>query len=47
MSNLNINNDYYGNISNNYSASLSTEVAILQRKVYLPLLPLEKLNDFV
>ena len=47
MSNLNVNNDYFGNISNNYSASLSNEVAILQRKIYLPLLPLEKLNDFV
>lgn len=47
MSNTNLNNDYYGNISSNYSASLSNEIAILQRKIYLPLLPLERLTDMV
>lgn len=47
MSEFNLNNDYYGNIDNNYSATLSNEIAILQRKVYLPLLPLEKISDLV
>ena len=47
MSDTNLNNDYYGNISSNYSASLSNEIAILQRKIYLPLLPLERLTDMV
>ena len=47
MSDMNLNNDYYGNISSNYSASLSNEIAILQRKIYLPLLPLERLTDMV
>ena len=47
MSDTNLNNDYYGNISNNYSASLSNEIAILQRKIYLPLLPLERITDMV
>ena len=47
MSEMNLNNDYYGNISSNYSASLSNEIAILQRKIYLPLLPLERLTDMV
>ena len=47
MDRINRNNDYYKNIENTYSASLSNEIAILQRKVYLPLLPLEKISDFV
>ena len=47
MDRTNRNNDYYNNIENTYSASLSNEIAILQRKVYLPLLPLEKISDFV
>lgn len=46
MNNINVNNDYYGNISNTYS-QLSNEVAILKRKIYLPLLPLEKMTDMV
>jgi hypothetical protein len=46
VSEFNINNDYYGNINNKYS-TLANEVAVLQRKVYLPLLPLERMNDLV
>ena len=47
MNNPNVNNDYYNNIANNYSASLSNEIAELQRKIYLPLLPLERLTSTV
>lgn len=44
---INLNDNYFDNISNNYSASLSNEVVELERKVYIPLLPLEKMSDLV
>lgn len=41
---INLNKSYFDSISHPYSESLSSEIAILQRKIYLPLLPLEKLS---
>lgn len=40
-------NGYFNNIDSVYSDSLSNEIAELQRKIYLPLLPLERLTDQV
>lgn len=40
----NLNRSYFDEIGYNYSNSLSLEVAELQRTIYLPLLPMEKLS---
>lgn len=47
MNLLGTGKDFYGDIENVYSNSLNVEIAELQRKIYLPLLPLEKLTDQV
>lgn len=44
MSKVNLNTSFFDLIGTNYSDSLSIELAELQRTIYLPLLPMEKLS---
>jgi hypothetical protein len=42
--NSNVNSSFYDRVSNSYSDSLSVEIAELQRTIFLPLLPMERLT---